>query len=179
MASTGTPPPHDTWPRFICALLVSAIFGHVLSYFIAAALAIQWSAVGAGRGSALDNVALVLVMGRAIKIALNPLIWAFVVVWFGYSTLWLRRKRLTVWAWCAWGVGTLVIGYVALLLVLYPKSDFGRSAILVMHPFSWESAIGIASAIPIGAIVGALLFVLCPKWPARPHTAPIDPVATQ
>jgi hypothetical protein len=59
---------------------------------------------------------------------------------------------------------TLAVSYVLGVLVLFPKSDAGRHAILVSDPLSLDAAVGVAGSAVFGAIVGALLFALSPRW---------------
>lgn len=154
---------------------MAGVAGHFLPYFIAAAQSIQWS-VTSRRVDLLSDAELSLRVGEFIGVALDPIVWTIVVIWFVVCTNRLRRMQARIWMWCAWGALTAGIGYVLLLLVLLPKSDAGRMVVFVSDPWEAETLIGVSSSSAIGLIVGAVLFVLCPKWPRKSLGPIADPV---
>jgi hypothetical protein len=155
---------------------MAGVAGHFLPYYIAAAQAIQWSVATFSNSSLQDDVRLSVRLGELIGVALAPIVWTIAVFWFALCANVLRRWQAGFWVWCAWGAATVSVSYVLLLLLLFPKSDVGRMAVFNSQPWAAETLIGIVSSSAIGAIVGAVLFVLCPKWPRKPLGAIADPV---
>jgi hypothetical protein len=165
MANAETVQSRSGWGGHILVAALSAVMGGLSAYFFGVALVIQYSIGGTGGDPASSYVALAIALAEGLQMALAPLFWVGIVLWFVGNTAQLRRRRLPCQVWSTWGAATLSIGYALGVLVLYPKSDFGRHLILVSNLLSVDAAVGIAGSAVLGAILGALLFALSPKWP--------------
>lgn len=163
MANTETVQSRSGWGGHIWVAMLAAFMSSLSPYFFGAALVIQYSIQGTG-GPASSHLAVAIALAEGLHMALAPIFWVGIVLWFIGSALQLRRGRLPWQVWSIWGAVTLAIGYALGVLVLYPKSDFGRHLIIVSQPLSADAVVGVISSAIFGAILGGLLFALSPKW---------------
>ena len=163
MANAETVQSRSGWGGHIWVAVLAAFMGTLSPYFFGAALVIQYSIKGTGE-PASSYVALAIALAEGLHMALAPIFWVGIVLWFVGGALQLRRGRLPWQIWSIWGAVTLAICYALGVFVLYPKSDFGRHLILVSNPLSVDTVAGVISSAVFGAILGTLLFVLTPKW---------------
>src|SRR5262245_1231687 len=143
MANTDVVQPRPGWGGHIWTAVISAIMGSLAPYIFGAALALQYSLNNLAEGPTSDDLFLAFMFGKSFRLVLAPLFWSGIILWFVGCTAQLRRRQLPWPVWLAWGAVTLAVSYVIGAILLFPKSDFGRHAILISDPFSIETAIGI------------------------------------
>lgn len=165
MANTETALPRGGWGGHIWAVVLSAAMSGLAPYFFSVALTLQYGIGWPATELASSYVPLAISLGEIFQTALAPMFWLGIALWFIGCTVQLRRMQLAWPAWSAWGAVTLAVSYVLGVLILYPKSDAGRLMVLVSEPLSLDTAVGIAGSAAIGAILGAFLYALSPKWP--------------
>lgn len=165
MANAKTVESHSGWRGHIWAFALSAIAGSLAPYFFGAAHALRYGLDRLAGEQAAFYPSLAISLGEFFQVALAPLFWFGIALWFVGCTAQLRLRRLAWPAWSIWGAVTLAAGYVLGVLVLFPKSVAGRLAPLVSDPLSLDAAAGVVASAVLGAILGALLFALSPKWP--------------
>lgn len=166
MADTEIAQRRTGWGGHIWTAVISAVMGSLAPYIFGAALTLQYRLNDLAEDPTSDDVLLAFMLGKGFRLALASLFWSGIILWFVGCTAQLRRRQMPWPVWPAWGAVTLAVSYVIGVILLFPKSDFGRHAILIPDPFSIETAIGIAGSAAMGAIAGAILYALTPKWPA-------------
>lgn len=149
----------------VWTVVLSAAVAASIPLLFGAAIVAQGSLGAESNGDVTDSLRLAMTMGELLLAAMPPMIWLGFSVWFLGSAIGLRSQRVSYWIWATWYGLTIAVGYVLVVFVLYPKSDFGRHAILTSELISIESAAGVAISILVGVVLGAVLRLLTPRWP--------------
>jgi hypothetical protein len=80
------------WRGHIWAVALSGIMGSLAPYFIGAALAFQYGVGGPIGESAASYVSIAISLGEIFRLALAPVFWFGIALWFIGCTAQLRRR---------------------------------------------------------------------------------------